>query len=412
MENVATNVMTNIQDFNVVASELQKKLKVNGETKDKIYGASVVNSSPAMETVVSDAVNVAMPTVEQSGQQDAPVNHEEVKEEVQNTVAAPIPMNPVPDVAVPTSQEEQKELPQGDEPAVVPIPVATSAEEKVAEEQDNGLYKIIEVDELLGAVKVLSSGFNNIKITGEMNANVRAKAMPQAEAPKKEVVDAAADLEQTINEANVQIDESKPLIASVEEKKSSISDEMRRKLTALRDEANKVAGSIQEKEENLAKERASEEEMLEAQQNRDQNESDLSDKLDQKKIKEEDLKEQQEQSKQLSYVVEDMTARLKEVDKQNKAIANQAALHTQENKQATQKLNDEANAFGEQIVKTDVEIRELTDQIDVVASANEEIDKMIKETANIVDIDSLMAENANYDSSYTSDYAAPRARSM
>ena len=412
MENVATNVMTNIQDFNVVASELQKKLKVNGETKDKIYGASVVNSSPAMETVVSDAVNVAMPTVEQSGQQDAPVNHEEVKEEVQNNVVAPIPMNPVPDVAVPTSQEEQKELPQGDEPAVVPIPVATSAEEKVAEEQDNGLYKIVEVDELLGAVKVLSSGFNNIKITGEMNANVRAKAMPQAEAPKKEVVDAAADLEQTINEANVQIDESKPLIASVEEKKSSISDEMRRKLTALSDEANKVAGSIQEKEENLAKERASEEEMLEAQQNRDQNESDLSDKLDQKKIKEEDLKEQQEQSKQLSYVVEDMTARLKEVDKQNKAIANQAALHTQENKQATQKLNDEANAFGEQIVKTDVEIRELTDQIDVVASANEEIDKMIKETANIVDIDSLMAENANYDSSYTSDYAAPRARSM
>ncbi len=406
MENVATNVMTNIQDFNVVASELQKKLKVNGETKDKIYGASIVNSSPAMETVVSDAVNVAMPTVEQSGQQDAPVNQtiEEVKEEVKNTVVAPIPMNPVPDVAVPTSQEEQKELPQGDEPAVVPIPVAASAEEKVAEEQDNGLYKIVEVDELLGAVKVLSSGFNNIKITGEMNANVRAKAMPQAEAPKKEVVDAAADLEQTINEANVQIDESKPLIASVEEKKSSISDEMRRKLTALSDEANKVAGSIQEKEESLAKERASEEEMLEAQQIRDQNESDLSDKLDQKRIKEEDLKEQQEQSKQLSYVVEDMTARLKEVDKQNKAIANQAALHTQENKQAAQKLNDEATAFGEQIVKTDGEIRELSDQIDVVASANEEIDKMIKETANIVDIDSLMAQNADYDVNYTSEY--------
>lgn len=411
MENVATNVMTNIQDFNVVASELQKKLKVNGETKDKIYGASVVNSSPAMETVVSDAVNVAMPAVEQSGQQDAPVN-KTTEEVVQNTVVAPIPMNPVPDVAVPTSQEEQKKLPQGDEPAVAPIPVAVSAEEKVAEEQDNGLYKIVKVDELLGAVKVLSSGFNNIKITGEMNANVRAKAMPQAEAPKKEVVDAAADLEQTINEANVQIDESKPLIASVEEKKSSISDEMRRKLTALSDEANKVAGSIQEKEENLAKERASEEEMLEAQQNRDQNESDLSDKLDQKKIKEEDLREQQEQSKQLSYVVEDMTARLKEVDKQNKAIANQAALHTQENKQATQKLNDEADAFGQQIVKTDVEIRELTDQIDVVASANEEIDKMIKETANIVDIDALMADNANYDASYTSDYAAPRAKSM
>lgn len=411
MENVATNVMTNIQDFNVVASELQKKLKVNGETKDKIYGASVVNSSPAMETVVSDAVNVAMPAVEQSGQQDAPVN-KTTELVVQNTVVAPIPMNPVPDVAVPTSQEEQKKLPQGDEPAVAPIPVAVSAEEKVAEEQDNGLYKIVKVDELLGAVKVLSSGFNNIKITGEMNANVRAKAMPQAEAPKKEVVDAAADLEQTINEANVQIDESKPLIASVEEKKSSISDEMRRKLTALSDEANKVAGSIQEKEENLAKERASEEEMLEAQQNRDQNESDLSDKLDQKKIKEEDLREQQEQSKQLSYVVEDMTARLKEVDKQNKAIANQAALHTQENKQATQKLNDEADAFGQQIVKTDVEIRELTDQIDVVASANEEIDKMIKETANIVDIDALMADNANYDASYTSDYAAPRAKSM
>ena len=107
-----------------------------------------------------------------------------------------------------------------------------------------------------------------------------------------------------------------------------------------------------------------------------------------------------------------MTARLKEVDKQNKAIANQAALHTQENKQATQKLNDEADAFGQQIVKTDVEIRELTDQIDVVASANEEIDKMIKETANIVDIDALMADNANYDASYTSDYAAPRAKSM
>ncbi len=397
MENVATNVMTNIQDLNVVASELQKKLKVNGETKDKIYGASVVNSSPAMETVVSDAINVAMPEVAAE-----PVVQ---KEESQENVAAPIPMSPVPDVAVPTSQEEQKELPQEAIPAVAPIPAPT-------EGQDNGLYKIVEVDELLGAVKVFASGFNNIKITNEMNANVRAKAMPQTEAPKKEVVDAAADLEQTINEANVQIDESKPLLASVEEKKSSISDEMRRKLSALSDEANKVAGSIQEKEENLAKERASEEEMLEAQQNRDQNESDLSDKLDQKRIKEEDLKEQQEQSKQLSYVVEDMTARLKEVDKQNKAIANQAALHTQENKQATQKLNDEADAFGEQIVKTDVEIRELTDQIDVVASANEEIDKMIKETASIVDIDALMAQNADYDVNYTAEYEAPKARHL
>ena len=402
MENVATNVMTNIQDLKVVASELQKKLKVNGETKEKIYGASVVNSSPVVETVVSDAVNTVIPEVAAVEPVVQPIEAvPEQKAEPQENVVAPIPMSPVPDVTVPTSQEEQKELPQ--EAAPIPTPTV---------EQDNGLYKIVGVDELFGAVKVLASGFNNIKITNEMYANVRAKAMPQVEEPKKEVVDAAADLEQTINEANVQIDESKPLLASVEEKKSSISDEMRRKLSALSDEANKVAGSIKEKEENLAKERASEEEMLEAQQIRDQNESDLSDKLDQKRIKEEDLKEQQEQSIQLSYVVEDMTSRLKEVDKQNKAIANQAALHTQENKQAAQKLNDEATAFGEQIVKTDVEIRELTDQIDVVASANEEIDKMIKETANIVDIDSLMAQNADYDVNYNAEYEPARGRSL
>lgn len=413
MENVATNVMTNIQNFNVVASELQKKLKVNSETRDKIYGASVVNSNPVVDAGVSSAVNAAMPDLATANQGAAPTVEpvvtpvaapvaapvvepitapvEEKKEEVSEVSVAPISMNPIPNVDAPTSQGESNDLPQTQIKAEAPV----ETNEVMAE--DNGIYRIVGLDEILGAVKVLSSGFNNIKITGEMNANIRAKAAPvQVESPKKEVVDLASDIEQTINEANVQIDESKPLLVDTEEKKSSISDEMRRKLAALSEGANKVAESIQEKEENLAKERASEEEMLAAQQSRDQAESDLSDKLDQKKIKEEDLREQQEQSKQLTYVVEDMTARLKEVDKQNKAIANQAALHTQENKQATQKLNDEAEVFGQQIVKTDSEIRDLSDQIDVVASANEEIDKMIKETSNIVDIDALMAQNADF----------------
>ena len=244
--NVSFNVDINLD--NVHAAELNKKLKVNGNTRQAIAETGQVNTN-AVEQPVASVEVAAMPTI------DASQSHVVAPVEAMNAeVNAPIPMTAMPDVNANVSPVV--ETPVVTEEVKEEVPAEVSAEVATPVEEDNGVFK--KVEDVLEA-KAGDKAYNNIKLPKELYENIKGvdRKEVKSETPK---VDPVQELNNKAEEQNLEIDSSSNLIDEEKGKFEFSDPELSKSIAKYYEKAKSLEESTKIKMESFQKRYAAQQE--------------------------------------------------------------------------------------------------------------------------------------------------------
>lgn len=244
--NVSFNVDINLD--NVHAAELDKKLKVNGNTRQAIAETGQVNTN-AVEQPVAPVEVAAMPTIDASQSPVvAPV------EAMNAEVNAPIPMTAMPDVNANVSPVV--ETPVVTEEVKKEVPAEVAVEVAAPVEEDNGVFK--KVEDVLEA-KAGDKAYNNIKLPKKLFENIKGvdREEVKSEVPK---VDPVQELNNKAEEQNLEIDSSSNLIDEEKGKFEFSDPELSKSIAKYYEKAKSLEESTKIKMESFQKRYAAQQE--------------------------------------------------------------------------------------------------------------------------------------------------------